>query len=299
MGQSVRETIKKLTKAHLSSGNMLFGQCLTAVGWVGGTIPSDSPNLVELSMADVMAGGIVVGAALMGQRPIYVVRYQGFQWFNAPIICNYAGKSKRLWDISCPIFIRSIAMEGGIGPVAGSSHHGIYARMPGIKICSPMTPSEYIGVYDTFMKHDDPMYVSEHRKSYDNDLDFLDICHDNAHFSLFPFSVCRFEAVKAAEQLLSEGIKVNVFHQVWINPLQFSRQSLFALRYSKYGGMVLDDDYPNGIAKQAAYELMIQTGKTVTAHGIREDVAGFQPSYDNIPLSASEICYLIKNRIHK
>jgi hypothetical protein len=198
MGQCLRDTIKEITIKHLDAGNELFGQCLSAVGWVGGTVP-EHKNLVELSMADVMAGGIVVGSSLVGKRPIYVVRYQGFQWFNAPIICNYAGKSKELWDIGCPIFIRSIAMEGGIGPVAGSSHHGIYNRMPGIKICCPMTPEEYRIAYENFMSEDLPLYVSEHRKSYDNTEELKDIYYGNADFILFPFSVTRFEAIKASK----------------------------------------------------------------------------------------------------
>ena len=68
--------------------------------------------MVEVTTADVANGGFVVGAGLQGTRPIYVVRYQGFQWYNAPIILNYACKSKEIWNIPCPIFIRSIAMEG-------------------------------------------------------------------------------------------------------------------------------------------------------------------------------------------
>ena len=84
------------------------------------------------------------------------------------MIINYACKSKELWKIPCPIFVRGIGMEGGIGPVAGSSHHSLYFRMPGIKIASPMTPKEYITVYNHFMKDDNVYYVSEHRKSYDN-----------------------------------------------------------------------------------------------------------------------------------
>ena len=60
-------------------------------------------------MAAVMAGGVVVGSALIGKRPIYVVRYQGFQWFNSSIITNYAGKTKEMWNVSCPVFIRSIS----------------------------------------------------------------------------------------------------------------------------------------------------------------------------------------------
>jgi len=56
METTVRNTIKEILKNHLESGYQVFGQCLTAVGWVGGTIPElpNHPNLVELSMADVL-----------------------------------------------------------------------------------------------------------------------------------------------------------------------------------------------------------------------------------------------------
>ena len=51
----------------------VFGQCLTAVGWVGGTLPEmyEKDGMVEVSMADVAGGGFAVGAALMNSRPIY------------------------------------------------------------------------------------------------------------------------------------------------------------------------------------------------------------------------------------
>src|SRR3989344_8182023 len=125
------ETIREITRNHLlKNRGVALGQCLTAVGWVGGTVPElrEENGLVELSMADVSSGGIAVGVALAGRRPIYIVRYQGFQWYNAPSIVNYAAKSKEMWGIPCPIFVRSIGMDGGIGPVASGSHHGMYMR---------------------------------------------------------------------------------------------------------------------------------------------------------------------------
>ena len=143
MAITVRETIKNITYKHLTKGRgKCYGQCLTAVGWVGGTLPElyEEDGMVELSMADVAGGSIVTGAALSGERAIYVVRYQGFQWYNAVSVVNYAAKSKELWNRPCPIFVRSIAMEGGIGPVAGSSHHSLVHRMPGIKVLSPSNP---------------------------------------------------------------------------------------------------------------------------------------------------------------
>ena len=92
---TVRETIKKTILKHLKKKNgLILGQCLSAVGWVGGTIPelTEKEGVIELSMADVANGGIVVGAGLSNRRPIYVIRYQGFNWFNAPaaVLCTKA-----------------------------------------------------------------------------------------------------------------------------------------------------------------------------------------------------------------
>lgn len=296
MERTVRDTIKEILRNHLESGYQLFGQCLTAVGWVGGTIPElpNHPNLVELSMADVLGGGIVVGAALAGKRPIYVVRYQGFQWYNSPIITNYAGKTKDMWGVSCPVLVRSIAMEGGMGPVAGSSHHGIYFRMPGIKIISPMTPLEYKEAYDYYINNDETVYISEHRKSYDNKSEFSNITEENPDVVLFPFSITRFESELARQELSNQGIKTSIFHQVWINPLKIDDYQIENLKKSKYGGIVLDDDYPNGIAKQIAYELMLKSGKPVYELCIEEKVAGFQPHNDNLPPSKEKIISFVK-----
>ena len=200
MAKTVKETIKSITRHHLEvEKSLCFGQCLTAVGWVGGTLPEmyEDEGMVEVTTADVANGGFVVGAGLQGIRPIYVVRYQGFQWFNSPIIVNYAAKSKEIWDRPCPIFVRSIAMEGGMGPVAGSSHHSIYQRMPGTRILSPMSPSEYQFAYDQFMSEDEVYYISEHRRSYENTKELHDVILEDSDIVLFPISITRFDAEEA------------------------------------------------------------------------------------------------------
>ena len=56
MGKSVRETIKSITYSHLKEKDGLcFGQCLTAVGWVGGTLPElyEEDGMIEVTTADV------------------------------------------------------------------------------------------------------------------------------------------------------------------------------------------------------------------------------------------------------
>jgi len=249
--------------------------------------------MVDLSMADVANGGIVAGAALSNRRPIYVIRYQGFSWFNAPIILNYACKSKELWGVPSPILIRGIAMEGSIGPVAGSSHHSIYYKMPGIKIISPMTPHEYKYAYKYFMKNDDVLYVSEHRGSYDNNKELKDYLPKNCDLILFSISITRFEAVKVRNILNKKGYKIGIANILWIKPFKIKEKWISALKESRYGGIVLDDDYSRGVGSDIAYKLMQRTGSKIEIMGLKDKSAGFSKKSDNLPPNSKEIIKMI------
>jgi pyruvate/2-oxoglutarate/acetoin dehydrogenase E1 component len=255
--------------------------------------------MIELSMADVAGGGIVVGAGLMMTRPIYVIRYQGFNWYNCPMIVNYACKSKEIWKKPCPILVRGIAMEGGIGPVAGSSHHSLYYRMPGVKILSPMTPREYKQTYEYFMNNDDVIYVSEHRGSYDNTKELNDIIYDKSDLVIFAISITRFEALKVQEILKNENINISVINMFWIKPYKITQKYIKTLKNSKFGGLVIDDDYEDGIAKSIANDLSNISGKSIKTLGLKNKTAGFHPNVDNLPPNADQIYKLIKKIIKK
>ena len=297
MAIALRDQIKQIVSTHLDNGGIVLGQCLTAVGWVGGTLPKkyEDEGMIELPMADVAGGGFVVGTAIMQKRPIYVIRYQGFNWYNCVSILNYACKSKEMWDIPCPIFVRGIAMEGSIGPVAGSSHHSLYYRMPGVKIYSPMTPLEYIKCYEDFMNDDDVYYISEHRKAFDNTEELLDIEYDKPDFVLLPISITRFAAVEASKELLKKGIKVSVYHQRTIKPLDISDNAIKALNYCGKG-LVTDDDYVDGIASPIAHKFMLKApSSTIECLGLENKSAGFATHLDNLPPCKNKIV----NKIQK
>lgn len=296
---TLRNTIKNTVANHLNQGGLAFGQCLTAVGWVGGTLPEmyEKDGMIELSMADVAGGAFVVGAGLMQKRPMYIIRYQGFNWYNCVSILNYACKSKDMWNIPCPIFIRSIAMEGAIGPVAGSSHHSLYHRMPGVKIYCPMTPKEYQKCYNDFMQDDDVYYVSEHRGAYNNTEELKDIEFEKPDFVLFPISITRFAAVEASRELLaSDGLKVSVYHQKILKPFNPNRNSLYALKKSGLG-LVIDDDYPDGIASTLAHKLMLQTHTSVSTLGLQDRSSGFAKHLDNLPPNKDDIARFVRRSL--
>ena len=114
MGKELREVIKTITSKHLKKyKSFVFGQNLTGVGCVAGTLPKlyEKDGIIELPTSDVSAGGFVTGSALMKKRPIYIIRYQGFNWFNCIFIINYACKSKEILKIPAPMFIRGMSQE--------------------------------------------------------------------------------------------------------------------------------------------------------------------------------------------
>ncbi|MDZ4786346.1 MAG: transketolase C-terminal domain-containing protein [bacterium] len=290
MGLTLAETIKDITQKHLTEGGgYLLGQCVTAVGWIGGTVP-DVKGIIEIPMTDVAAPGFAVGCALVGKRPIFVVRYQGFMYYNCSSIINYAARSKQVWGVPCPVFLRSIGMEGnGVGHTASSCLHTMFMHVPGLPVAAPITPGEYRQVWDWYMKHDDPIYVSEHRKSYGITEEMEDQYEEGAKITILAISASRMNALEAGKALRAKGIKHNLYHIRWLKPFEPTEKLLESLKNTKVG-LVIDSDFELAGASQAfAYELMHKTGAKVYALGLEDRVCGVAPHCENITPNASRI----------
>lgn len=288
---TLRETIRSITAAHLDAGHLVIGQCLSAVGFVGNTLPEHG-DMTELPMSDVAQSGFVVGAALTGRRPIYVVRYQGFMLLNAALLLSYAAKARALWGRKCPVLIRAIAMEGGIGPVNGSTQHSLFTRLPGdVRVIAPMTPGEWRGAYDSWMEREDVVYLSEHRGAWDNALELPDYFWNGSQnlphpeVILFPTSITRFAALEVAKH----NPAVRVHHIKQLRPFLASSTAYYDLSMSRKGGLVLDDDFPGGAGSAIAHRLAAETGARVEFMGLEDRVAGFGPGMDNLPPTSEQI----------
>jgi pyruvate dehydrogenase E1 component beta subunit len=268
--KTVAETIKEITRYHLLHNNgMVLGQALGAVGWVNNTVPN-CQGIYELPMTDVAGAGIAVGAALVGRRPIFVIRFQDFLILNGSPLIFYAAKTKELHGKSAPIFIRAIAAEG-MGPVHSGVLHSIFMHFPGFRVVSPMTPKEYEDIWKDFMTHDDPMMVSEHRISYSNNQEMENVILKNADITLYPISSARFEVGNVVDMLKNDGIRCNIVHIVWLKPFLISEQIIEPLIQSRKG-IVIDSGYEiAGASQSIAYELNHITGCKVNALGLYDN----------------------------
>lgn len=290
---TLAETIRKIIGTHLEENDgLLLGESISAVGWVNNTVP-DCKNIVELPMTDVAGSGIAVGAALMGRRPIFVVRFQDFLILNGSPLIFYAAKVKELHGTSAPVFVRAIGAEG-LGPVHSGVLHNIFMHFPGFRVCSPMTPEEYEETWAEFMANDDPMIVSEHRSSYSNRAELNDVVVTNADITLYAISSTRFEVEKAAELLLAHGFKCNIVHIWKLKPLELTPRLLDPLKAST-AGMVIDPGHETaGAAESIAYRLSLATGYGVKALGIEDRTKCLIPPRQNKAPDAKRICEAVK-----
>ena len=299
MGQrTVAETIKEVIRCHLEENDgILLGECISAVGWVNNTVP-DVKGIVELPMTDVAGAGIAVGAAMVGRRPIFVVRFQDFLMLNGSPLVNYAAKSKELHGRSTPIFVRALASEG-LGPVHSGVLHSVFMHFPGFQVVAPMTPGEYEEIWQAFMEHDDPMIVSEHRDSFQNTEEMEDVVHAEADVALFAASSSRFEIMEAAETLREEGVTCNLVHIVWLKPFHVTERYLRPLRGSRVG-IVVDPSFEIcGASRSIAYELSVASGCDVRALGLRDHTKCLCAPHQNRPPQADAICEAVKMVLKK
>jgi 2-oxoisovalerate dehydrogenase E1 component len=125
-----------------------------------------------------MAGGIAMDGRF---RPVVELMYPDFCWVAADQLFNQVAKARHMFGVGqMPIVIRGkVALGTGYGSQHSLDPAGIYATSPGFRILAPSTPHDYIGLLNSALLCDDPVYIIEHVDLYkmlgdvpDQDWDF-------------------------------------------------------------------------------------------------------------------------------
>ena len=293
MEKTVAETIKTLSKKLVDKNKaIIIGQCLSAVGWVQNTVPPQKKGIIELPMTDVAGAGFAVGASLEKKmRAIFILRFQSFLWLNASPLINHAAKAKEMFGYSAPVLIRAIASEGpSSGPLHTNCYHSPFAHMPGLPICAPMSPNEYKSIWKHYLKNDDPLLVSEHRRSYKESIEFKNYTNKKSKISIFAISACRFDMEEVKKILQSKNIEIDIFHIVWLKPFKIKTEYIKSLNKTNLG-IVIDSSYEIcSVAEHISYKLMHASKKAkIHTFGMKDKSPGCSPTLLNGTPSAKQI----------
>ena len=118
----------------------------------------------------VLVTGLGGGMAMDGRfRPIVEFMYADFMWVAADQLFNQIGKARHMFGGTnpMPLVLRSkVAMGSGYGSQHLMDPAGIMVTNPGWRVVAASTPFDYIGLMNTALALNDPVFVIEHIDLY-------------------------------------------------------------------------------------------------------------------------------------
>lgn len=277
--KSLKDTILEILDKHVNQNNgIILGECICGTDCANYAIPV-SKNVIDIPMSETAGADFAVGCALAGRRPVFVVKYQDFMLLGASPFITYASVVKDLQGVSAPVFIRALSADH-FDCNHSNVLHSMFMHYPGMYVCAPMTPGEYMDAWNTFMSDDKPFYCSEYRDSFSVIDEMKDEIYDDAVINVFCISKARLNIFEAKKSLLNLGIRINIFHIAWLKPFDFSKYVQY-LEKCPLGIVVDSGRVICGASEHIAYELMHMVhGSKVYAFGI-----------EDMPKSANPNCY--------
>ncbi|WP_257424680.1 alpha-ketoacid dehydrogenase subunit alpha/beta [Nocardioides carbamazepini] len=179
--------------------------------------------------------GLAGGIALDGRyRPVVEFMFADFMWVAADQVFNQIGKARHMFggDDAVPMVIRSkVAAGTGYGSQHSMDPTGVLAMSPGLRICAPTTPFDYIGMMNAALACDDPVVVLEHvdlygttglvpveDRDYQVEIGRASIRRPGTHLTVLTYLSMVDTALRAAQTLHDEsGLDVEVVDLRWLD----------------------------------------------------------------------------------
>lgn len=189
---------------------------------------SDTP------LAESGIGGMAIGLALQGFRPVPEIQFIGFIFEVLDSIAGQAARTRYRMSStrSLPITIR-MPFGGGVHTPEMHSDNleGLMAQSPGLKVVIPSNPYDAKGLLISALRDNDPVVFIEHMKlyrsfrdevpeeSYTIPLGKAAISREGKDVSVITYGAMVREALKAADELEKEGISVEIVDLRTVSPL--------------------------------------------------------------------------------
>lgn len=191
-------------------------------------------RVLDTPLAESMIGGVAVGMATRGLKPVAEFQFMGFIYPAADQIINHAARmrNRTRGRLSCPIVFRTPFGAGIHAPEHHSeSTEAIFAQIPGLRVVVPSSPSRAYGLLLASIRNPDPVIFLEPSRLYryakqevknDGKALPLDVCftlRTGEDITLVTWGAMVKETLAAAEQLSTEGVSVEVIDVATIKPL--------------------------------------------------------------------------------
>jgi pyruvate dehydrogenase E1 component beta subunit len=213
--------------------------------------------------------GMSLGMALTGLRPIVEIMFSDFLLLAADQLLNQIAKIRYMsgGQVKVPLTVRTTI---GAGRSSAAQHsqslHAIMCHIPGLKVVIPSSAAEAKGLLKTAIREDNPVVFIEHKMEYNQQYEIpegeytipfgkANVLREGSDITVIATSNLALKAVKAADELAKEGIKIEVIDPRTLIPLD--RDTLIASVKKTGRLLIADEGYERcNIAAEIVMDLM-------------------------------------------
>ncbi len=240
---AMREAIRRALREEMHRDESVFVMGEEVAYWQGthrvtrGFLEEFGERRVrDTPISEMAIGGVAVGAAMAGLRPVAEFMTINFAFLALDAIANHAAKVRYFFDgmFKVPLVYRAAS---GWGNQATASHshapEPIFAHFPGLYVGCPSNSMDAYGMLKASIRDDNPVLFTESIALYpkpgpmpaEDDGDFLipigkgDIKREGGDVTLVAYARGVDWALQAARQLARDGVEAEVVDLRWLRPL--------------------------------------------------------------------------------
>ncbi len=188
----------------------------------------------DTPLSEALIGGLPVGLAAMGFRPVAEIQFMGFVYPVIDQLVNHASRmrTRTRGRLTCPMVLRAPYGGGIHAPEHHSeSTEAMFAHIPGIRVVIPSSPAKAYGLLLSAIRDPDPVVFLEPKRAYraaresvvdDGGALPLDRCFvtlKGADITLVGWGAMLGEAMEAADILAGEGVEAEIIDVATLKPL--------------------------------------------------------------------------------
>ena len=243
---AMREAIRRALREEMHRDENVFVMGEEVAYWQGthrvtrGFLDEFGERRVrDTPISEMAIGGVAVGAAMAGLRPVAEFMTINFAFLALDAIANHAAKVRYFFDgmFKVPLVYRAAS---GWGNQATASHshapEPIFAHFPGIYVGCPSNSLDAYGMLKASIRDDNPVLFTESIALYpkpspmpeDLDDDYLlpigkgDIKREGGDVTLVAYARGVDWALQAARILARDGVEAEVVDLRWLRPLDMA-----------------------------------------------------------------------------
>ncbi|MCO6059946.1 alpha-ketoacid dehydrogenase subunit beta [Pseudomonas sp. MOB-449] len=191
-------------------------------------------RVIDTPLAETMIGGLAVGMAAQGLKPVMEIQFLGFIYAAMEHLVSHASRlrCRTRGRLTCPLVLRSPMGAGIRAPEHHSeSTEALFAHIPGLRVVIPSSPARAYGLLLSAIDDPDPVIFLEPTRLYrmnpqpiidDGRRLPLDSCftlREGSDITLISWGASVHETLQAAAKLEERGVSAEVIDVASIKPL--------------------------------------------------------------------------------